>query len=452
MMQRVRANRTTISRLVLVGCLVALAVWVALGNLGSSSPKGGGTPQDVAGVPQSGQTQGLLPQAEPTQAPDIQITPTEPEPTPIPTPEPLEPATLVTSTLSTLAPGLNPNLSTQSEAPAGEPIFSITWAPTGDKLVYVTNTGKLYWSNLDGTGATLLYNYGEPFYNTLDQQPKGNTLLVPGYAIHFTPGQPPTMQEAPDTWGVRQIRWWSADRASGVTGGIHFGGCVGCERLVTFDAEGHRLSSRGIAFMWSGAVQPGGVWLAYATGQESTGTPFIGSYPETVYLVNLNTGQRLQITEPGMGREVFSWSPDGNWFHIAANVSNSLQGVLVSANGVEQIVITPPGGNSGEDAVWRPDSRRLAFSVRIGGLEPGCGTENVPPCETTSYAYVVDVPSRQVTDSEKDPGSSINSPEAMMMHPSWSPDGSTLSFLSFDPDCTWQCSKLSPAFYLLSTK
>jgi len=313
----------------------------------------------------------------------------------------------------------------------------MTWAPTGDKLVYMTKSGKLYWCNYDGTNPTLLHDYGDlPSYDLLDQMPLGDTLVVPGYLIRFTSGQPPSLQEAPDTLGVHQIRWWRSDRASGII----TGGYDGSEQLVTFDVDGKRIDKRNIPYMASGVVQPGGVWFAYATEYHRA---YYAPDPATVYMLNLSTNRRLQITEVGDGNSVSSWSPDGTWFLMEAFV-NDTHGTLVSSDGQEWVVVTPSGGAS--DAVWRSDSRRLAYSVEKGGREPGCAE----PCSRTSEVFIVDVPTRKKDKLDK-VGSSANpnAASSMMMHPSWSPNGALMTFLSFDPDCLG-CSGITPAFYLMN--
>ncbi|MEO6457475.1 MAG: hypothetical protein ABIO92_04260, partial [Chloroflexia bacterium] len=150
---------------------------------------------------------------------------------------------------------------------------------------------------------------------------------------------------------------------------------------------------------------------------------------------------------------VGSWSPDGKWFYVVANLNGSSHGAVISADGREQIVVTPPGGAS--NAAWSPDSTRLAFSKFTGGMENGCGTGSMPPCETSSESYVVDLRSRHVSLIENAPGTSVGAGRSMLMRPNWSPDGSLLAFLSFsDQDqvaCSGigYCSSSIPAFYLL---
>ena len=209
---------------------------------------------------------------------------------------------------------------------------------------------------------------------------------------------------------------------------------------------GRLVSSVNIPYMESGAIQPGGTWLAYATSQQTTETSFYDSTPQTIYLLNLSTGQRLQLTQPGMGWQVFNWSPDGNWILASAIVADDLREVLISADGMEWIIVGPSGGGA-YDAVWSSDSKHLAFSTQEGGCDdpsPSC-----PPL--TSQVYIVNVPEREKEPVDNGPGSSILD-EGQMLRPKWSPDGSLLALLSFDPNCDLSpaCSGITPAFYLMA--
>lgn len=367
----------------------------------------------------------------------------------------LQPAVFITPTsISTLVLPNTGLPSPNSSFNSGEPIHSLAWAPTGDKFLYVTKTGNLYWANLDGSSATLLQQY-EPdttWRMLEDQQPMSNTLILehagpiqgtergPGHldVVHFGTGQTPTLNSVYDTGSVFQIRWWRSDRASGIVIGPTRGG----EQLVTLDANGHLVEQRNIPYMYAGAVQPGGTWLAYATGQEGMPGDFVGSSPQTIYLLNLKTGQRLQVTAPGMGWHVFNWSPDGHWIYASAVVNGALEGVLISSDGTQWIVVTPPG-NSGWDAVWSPDSKHLAFSIQSGGQDD----PNSTPVPYNSQVYLVDVVARTLTTLNG--GGPSTGSTNLMLQPTWSPDGSQLALLSFDAACSPLCSGSSPAVYLM---
>jgi Tol biopolymer transport system component len=190
--------------------------------------------------------------------------------------------------------------------------------------------------------------------------------------------------------------------------------------------------------MFSGVVQPGGEWLAYAAGTSQ------GSTPGTVYLLNLRNNKHLKLSVPsGEAETVLNWSPDGKWFYMVGTLNHALQGFVVSANGTHQTVVTPPG-YSGFDAAWSPDSKFVAFTVQFGGAEePGATPEPY-----RSELYIVDVESnkyRLVTTANLALESG-----ALFMQPSWSPDGSTLALMSYNPSCPGLCSQASPAAYVIA--
>jgi WD40 repeat protein len=447
-------------KVVVLGGLIVLAVWLALGRRPQEE---GQMTLDSATVPEqqgTGMEEPLQPQ--PTrQLPLPTATSTRLRRTATPTHAQLQPAVLVTPQMVSEAKvnsiALGPPQRTMNSE---EAIHSMAWAPTGDKFVYATNLGKLYWSDIDGGNATLIHQY-EPDTIWLmleDQQPKSNTLFLthagpdqgmvrgPGHidVLRFSPKQPPILEEVSDAGVPFQIRWWRSDRASG----IRAGGYVGGDKLITLDQNGRVVEERNIPYMQTGAVSPGGHWLAYATSQQTTNTQFVGSDPETVYLLDLATGERTQITSLSRGNYsnlgVHSWSPDGGWLLIATTVNGALRGVLVRPDGSEWVVVTPPG-YSGFDAAWSPDSRHLAFSVQGGGQEE----PNQPAVPRTSQVYVVDIAARELlrVHEERDPGEPLS---RLMMHPIWSPDGSQLALLSLDPDCIPVCSGLTPSAYVMS--
>ncbi len=374
----------------------------------------------------------LVPQPQPSGQPPSPIpfaTMTWPVLPDTPTPAVLQPAVALTPrSISTITAGLAITLTDWQAITTTEPLVALTWAPTGDKIVYVTSSGKLYWSNPDGTSATFLYDYGETFYGSLDQMPLSNALFIRGHILQFPPGQAPLLRDAPSTPYLWQLRWWQSDRASGVAVGAYEGG----EKLVTVDANGQLVEERNIPYMASGVVQPGGTWLAYCTESHRA---YYGPDPGTIYLLNLQNGQRLQVTEGGQGYDVHSWSPDGRWLLIAAQpyITNySISGVL-SADGLDWIEMSPFGMG---DAVWSPDSKHFAYSVQLGGCEDsGCTPE-------TSAVYIVDILARKFTEVTV-PGAT------QVMHPAWSSDGSRLLLLTFGSHCSpmGPCSGTAPAFY-----
>lgn len=387
-----------------------------------------------------------LPESAPTGEPTpINLTPTPLVPTAIPTIVALQPPVLITGTLSTIETSANPDQVLGTPVNSTEPIHSLAWAPTGDKILYVTNSGKLYSANPDGANAALLDTYAadRAWMLLRDQVPLGRTLLIPRRnwgqtqalqelsVIQFTPDQPPNVERVPATGNIYQIQWWSAERAYGLVTGDYIGG----NRLVVLDSKGSTIGEHSIPYMSSGAVQPGGDWLAYATEQQATNASLVGSDPQTIYLLNLTTGQRFQVMPSGKGVVVHSWSPDGRWFLVDAIVEGALQGVVISADAKQQFVVNASSGHGLATAAWNRAGNQFAFSIQLGGQEE----PNSQVAPLTSQVYRVDLSKKQAIPIAG------NVP---VMLPSWSPDGS-LALLSFDPKCSpWPCSSLNPAFYL----
>jgi Tol biopolymer transport system component len=199
-----------------------------------------------------------------------------------------------------------------------------------------------------------------------------------------------------------------------------------------------------VPYMLNGDVQPGGEWLAYTTTYQVE-NPVDGTTPLTGSLLNLNTGQRLRITQPGEG-SVGNWSPDGNWF-LSSNRTLGLS--LVSADGHEWVRI--PDLFAPINAAWSPDSKYLAYALLQGESPDGHMVTS-----WTGSVHVVNVPAREVTnlapDSNK-PVSVVGGGEGstLLMQPKWSRDSKTITFLS--GGCSiYDGSKLNPAIVNMAVK
>jgi hypothetical protein len=357
------------------------------------------------------------------------------------------------SIVSTVTLGLEVQVSVRGVISSSEAVEALDWSPYGDGLIYMTVSGKLYWVDIASARQTLLYAYEDAprdFDLIRDQRPLSDVLYLvhlgkqetsrrlPGHLdmLRFALGQPPTFEERQDLPVLWSLRWWAPDRVSGVlirsynnTDDAYLGG----DRLVTLDAEGRIVEDRNIPYMQSGEVQPGGEWLAYGTQQQATNVAFSGSEPTTGYLLNLRSGERLQVSPPGLG-SAGGWSPDGEWF---------MSGGVMSKDGQERIVV--PYGWS--DKTWNPDSTRLA-SYSFGG---GCEPEGDPPCHPyETEIFIVDLASRQQTEITGQPALKDL---GLLAKPKWSPDGKLLATLVLDAPCA-ECPPPTegkrPRIYLLS--
>ncbi len=441
MQPKPRQNKNTaLLRALLLASMAALVIWVALAAQ---------RPRKTVDVPAQSRDAAQVPAPVSTEPPPtFPPSPTEVAPPPTPTvkiwPTPVQIRDITVSAMSTTS---EVGVGQKTTVNSAVPISHFIWAPTGDKLVYLTGN-KLYWCNPDGSNPTLIVQYDEGDDELEEQMPMGNTLLIrhigrllpgggppPGRApshldvIRFTPGQPPTLQEGPDLpHAPMQLRWWSPTRASGVWQA----GSEGGELLVTVDQDGRLVDEVNIPYMVEGQVRPGGGWLAYSTNYQVT-NPIDGSSPNTGYLLNLNTGQRLQVTQAGGGGGG-NWSPDGNWFLISSNLGIA----LVSADGHQWVTIPDPAASI--DAVWSPNSRYLAYA-EVNDQSP----DGHVITSWTGKVHIVNVPQRKVTDVSDGKSAAPSTDSEIMWQPKWSRDSSLISFLSFDPRCPFECSKLSPA-------
>ena len=364
------------------------------------------------------------------------------EATPAPTLIPLLAATPVTAgKVYTIATTTGPDLPVGQPINLIQPLRLLTWAPSGDKFLYVTNSGEVFWSDLDGSNAARVDKAAHFIATIEDQMPLSNTLIMRQRhpedrnrdhidVVRFASDQLPTVEEVFDAPAAQDLHWWSPTRISGLLTRTYSGG----DFLIIMDDHARVIEERNVPYMGTGVVQPGGEWLAYATRAEVPAAAHAESAPQTVYLLNLRTGERRQITAPGQGIAVHHWSPDGRWFLVDKRIGGQLMGAVVSVDGQEQIHLELSAGHNTRSGIWSPDSRYLAYSVT--------GAEAEEPQAGDGFAsrvYVVDLALRTAAK--------IASPA--VMRPSWAPDSRQLALLTFDPTCApYPCSGTAPAFYL----
>ncbi|HYP40993.1 MAG TPA: hypothetical protein VEX13_11595 [Chloroflexia bacterium] len=461
-----RFDMSLTTKLMVLGCLVAMVMLAVI----ALSSQGGKSQSDVA-VPESEGTlpgpRGTIvlaplnthpPEPQGTIPPELifaNATPSMPTATPYPTLVTLATPVLIQPNIAlTMTIGKDIALVARAMINSVEAIVSWTWAPTGDKVLYVTTSGNLYWAYLDGTGATLLHTYERDmiFDEFLVQGPMTNTLLVrhvgppqgmiraPGHidVIRFAPGQAPTLEEVPDPGPLYDIHWWSPDRASGTL----YLGYRGSQKIVTVDANGHIVEEHRIPYLQSSAVQPGGEWLAYGTGQGSPNLPFYGSDSTTAYLLNLKSGRRLQISATGKGH-IWNWSPDGTWLLMADEVNGKGQAMLSSPDGQVRFIMP----DFGSFPVWSPDSTHLAFAEIISHSPDGHVITS-----WDSNIFIVDIAGKTISKADIS-GLPRNAPSTLLpAQPQWSPDGSQLGFLALDhiQGASAMYSEREPALYTVS--
>jgi TolB protein len=129
---------------------------------------------------------------------------------------------------------------------------------------------------------------------------------------------------------------------------------------------------------------PDGQWICYAAKADGR---------RALFKVSVDGGAPKRIATSGISNPSEpDWSPDGKWIAFTAQMGNFNLCVVPADGGAATLLV------SGEDPCWSPNSRTLIFVRRKGG---------------NSYLSLLDVPTKQVKDVSRVPGSNSNS------QPSW---------------------------------
>lgn len=154
-----------------------------------------------------------------------------------------------------------------------------------------------------------------------------------------------------------------------------------------------------------------------------------------LYLYTINSDQVVQLTHTKLGVENLepTWSPDGKWIAftrqgVAATVRPSSLYILMVEKGITY-KLTPPTlmGRGDHDAVWSPDSKRIAFtSDRFGSS-----------LIRSNDLCVVNVDGSGLTRLTKLAGNEV--------HPTFSPYGDQLAFIGDQTGATEVYSFTLPA-------
>ncbi len=129
---------------------------------------------------------------------------------------------------------------------------------------------------------------------------------------------------------------------------------------------------------------PDGQWICYAAKADGR---------RALFKVSVDGSAPKRIATSGISNPSEpDWSPDGKWIAFTAQMGNFNLCVVPADGGAATLLV------SGEDPCWAPNSRTLIFVRRKGG---------------NSYLSLLDVPTKQVKDVSRVPGSNSNS------QPSW---------------------------------
>ncbi len=160
----------------------------------------------------------------------------------------------------------------------------------------------------------------------------------------------------------------------------------GSPDVYVCDADGSNLKrlTTNREYDSSPCWSPDGQWICYASKADGR---------RSLYKVSAGGGAPTRISTSGISNPSEpDWSPDGKWIAFTAQMGD-FNLCVVPAEGGAATLIT-----SGEDPCWAPNSRTLIFVRRKGG---------------NSFLSLLDVPTKQVKDVSRVPGSNANS------QPSW---------------------------------
>lgn len=169
-------------------------------------------------------------------------------------------------------------------------------------------------------------------------------------------------------------------------------------------------------------ILPGEAWLTYAW------------YPQKLYLVRPDGSDR-HVVELGVPGEPFavSWSPDGERLAFVIRDETTPNGSIwtAAADGSETALLYDGAGDCDDGAfwpAWAPDGRRLAMvCYRVEG-DAGYSSIAVLDTATMSRTDLVQLTYPVTVDNP----------------PSWSPDGTALTFeiITWDPTDTFVASSV----------
>ncbi len=154
------------------------------------------------------------------------------------------------------------------------------------------------------------------------------------------------------------------------------------------------------------ALGPGGEWLAFASRQNG--------YWD-LYLLNLQNGGILRLTDTLTYDGAPSWSPDGVWLVYETYGEKSLELAIrpVADPSAAPIQLTADSFLD-SSPVWSPGGRQIAFVSDRSG-EPEIWIVDLDRAASDQFINV------------------SRSPETVESHPAWSPDGARLAWASADP-------------------
>jgi Tol biopolymer transport system component len=203
--------------------------------------------------------------------------------------------------------------------------------------------------------------------------------------------------------------------------------------IIDVDGTGLRLlTTNNMTHDSEPAWSPDGSQIAFVRGFDPTSegvANFTQCGPARIYLVNVDkAAANLTNLTPYQSATDPAWSPDGTRIAFASNRDGNydIYSMTVDGNDVQQLTRTD--ANEAEPA-WSPDGKMIAYAsgylradVTCGFIHTGRGDS---PLLATPDIYLMSNDGgnqTRLTDTENN------------LEPTWSPDGSSLAFVSFQDD------------------
>ena len=179
--------------------------------------------------------------------------------------------------------------------------------------------------------------------------------------------------------------------------------------LMTSEGKSQHPVTNNTVFESVASWAPDGSAIAFTPWHNTESPPFIG--------IALKGTDYIELTSSEESNSDPEWSPNGEHIAFRCDIRGLPQVCTIKPDGSELRQLTSsPGGNL--DAVWSPDSRRLAFVSWRDSADP-------VNCEDGECNYEI-----YVMDADGSHQSNLTSNPTEDWSPSWSPDGSSIAFVS----------------------
>jgi Tol biopolymer transport system component len=213
--------------------------------------------------------------------------------------------------------------------------FIANWSPDGKSVIFMVNQG-IWQVNADGSSLHLVWS-PPPDGSGLDDGP---TFTPDGKYIIFT-------RCCPQNSGYAL---WRID-ADGT-------GLLKVTTEITppgVDGPSDNLPQ----------VSPGGTKIAFHRNVVTCGDP--SDCGNRIVTVNINGGNRVQLTDPALEAQIPNWSPDGTKivFEMFPQVNGQFTANIATINsdgsGFTQLTFNAPGKGASSNPSWSPDGTKIVF-------------------------------------------------------------------------------------------